>query len=308
MNIMNIKYRIIVPSLAIALVSIVAGKAAAAVAEKVGAAACAACHSDQVDGFKKNSHAKNLPALKKISFEESCETCHGPGSLHVGAGGDKSNPDFATIKNPKKLNAQAAAETCLQCHADQKRMFWKGSAHESRSVSCLQCHSMHHSKNEKLLAGKDELDTCFKCHQLRKAQNMRSSHMPLSEGKMVCSSCHNPHGTAGPKLLAQNSINENCYSCHAEKRGPFLWEHPPVRENCLTCHEANGSQHDKLLKVKRPRLCQQCHIESQHPTTSGAIAENIDAGIRNIGGSRACVQCHSTFHGSNHPAGPRFTR
>ena len=33
-------------------------------------------------------------------------------------------------------------------------------------------------------------------------------------------------------MLKEASVNDNCYKCHAEKRGPFLWEHPPVRENC----------------------------------------------------------------------------
>ena len=276
--------------------------------EKVGASTCMGCHADQGEAFKKNIHAKTLPAIKKISFEESCETCHGPGSLHAEAAGDKSNPGYATIKNPKKMSVSDAAETCLKCHESGKRMFWKGSQHETRDLSCLNCHSMHHSKGNALLAQKSEPETCYQCHQLRKAQSQRSSHMPVGNGKMGCSDCHNPHGSSGPKLLKQNSTNENCYACHAEKRGPFLWEHAPVRENCLNCHEAHGSQHDKLLKVKRPRLCQQCHIESKHPTTAGANPDAAEAGLTNIGGSRACTQCHSQIHGSNHPSGARFQR
>ncbi|OGR54247.1 MAG: hypothetical protein A3I11_07200 [Elusimicrobia bacterium RIFCSPLOWO2_02_FULL_39_32] len=276
--------------------------------EKVGASTCMGCHSDQVEAFKKNTHAKTLPAVKKISFEESCETCHGPGSLHAEAAGDKTNPGFASIKNPKKLSVSESSETCLKCHENGNRAFWKGSQHESRDVSCLNCHSMHHSKTDPLMVKNNEAETCYQCHQIRKAQSLRSSHMPLRDGKMQCSSCHNPHGSAGPKLLAQNSTNENCYACHAEKRGPFLWEHAPVRENCLNCHEAHGSQHDKLLKVKRPRLCQQCHIESRHPTTAGADPDAFEAGLTNIGGSRACTQCHAQIHGSNHPAGARLQR
>jgi DmsE family decaheme c-type cytochrome len=274
----------------------------ASTAEKVGASACAACHQSEVEEFKKNIHAKTFPAVKKIPFEESCETCHGPGSLHVNAGGDKSNPDFASIQSLKKLSPSDAAAVCLQCHEKGKQMFWKGSVHESRDVSCLECHSIHHSgAGKNLLAKVSEIETCLQCHNLKKAQMMRTSHMPLREGKMKCTDCHNPHGSPGPKLLAQNSVNENCYACHAEKRGPFLWEHAPVRENCLNCHEPHGSQHDRLLKVKRPRLCQECHIEARHPTT-GSTPDDIHIS------ARSCTECHSAVHGSNHPSGARLMR
>ena len=73
---------------------------------------------------------------------------------------------------------------------------------------------------------------------MRRAQLQRSSHMPFREGKVTCTSCHNPHGTPIRKQLFRATVNENCYSCHAERRGPFLWEHPPVMENCANCHEA----------------------------------------------------------------------
>ncbi len=112
---------------------------------------------------------------------------------------------------------------------------------------------------------------------------------------------HNPHGSSGPTLLMQASVNENCLSCHAEKKGPFLWEHPPVRENCLNCHMPHGSQHEKLLKAKRPRLCQECHIEAQHPTTASSPTNLHLAG-------RSCTECHSQIHGSNPPSGARFQR
>jgi DmsE family decaheme c-type cytochrome len=138
---------------------------------------------------------------------------------------------------------------------------------------------------------------------------MRSSHMPLREGTMTCSSCHNPHGTANPAMLKQFSVNENCYTCHAEKRSPVLWEHPPVRESCTTCHDPHGSLHPRLLVAKQPRLCQQCHDETRHPTqpyASASVGPGFFPNSRMF--DRGCMNCHSMIHGSNHPAGMRFLR
>jgi DmsE family decaheme c-type cytochrome len=137
---------------------------------------------------------------------------------------------------------------------------------------------------------------------------MRSSHMPLREGKMDCASCHNPHGGPGPSLLKTPSVNETCYSCHAEKRGPLLWEHTPVREKCTYCHDSHGSNHDNLLKRRVPYLCQTCHSMVFHPSSL------YDRGGLPPGGAaqqmlgKGCLNCHSLVHGSNHPSGARFTR
>ena len=119
---------------------------------------------------------------------------------------------------------------------------------------------------------------------------------------MDCVTCHNPHGSVTEKLLKANSVNENCYSCHAEKRGPFLWEHPPVTESCSNCHEPHGTNHEKLLKVAKPRLCQQCHVETRHPTRAQDPRTRFFF-------NRSCTNCHSQVHGSNHPsAAGRFQR
>src|SRR6185436_19821868 len=95
------------------------------------------------------------------------------------------------------------------------------------------------------LARPTELETCGTCHLKERALQMRSSHMPVREGKMTCTNCHSPHGAVTASLLKGNTVNESCYNCH----------------------NPHGSNHDKMLVMARPRLCQQCHIESRHPTT-----------------------------------------
>ncbi len=149
---------------------------------------------------------------------------------------------------------------------------------------------------------------------------MRPSHHPIREQKLLCTDCHNPHGTVTERLISATSVNNKCYECHAEKRGPFLWEHPPVRENCLNCHEPHGSTHEPLLRVKRPLLCQRCHNTLGHPSVLWARSRDEEARgltpyeLRRQGLAatmlfqRSCTNCHVNIHGSNHPSGKFWHR
>jgi DmsE family decaheme c-type cytochrome len=121
---------------------------------------------------------------------------------------------------------------------------------------------------------------------------------------MTCTSCHNPHGSVSPSLLKEVSVNDTCFTCHAEKRGPFLWQHAPQNESCMNCHDPHGSNHERMLKVAKPRLCQQCHNERTHPT----VPYGRDAASLKFVLGRQCLNCHVNIHGSNHPSGFAFTR
>lgn len=269
----------------------------------VGAEACAPCHEAAATALAATAHGKTR--VSDWDGGTACETCHGPGAVHAESG------DPTRIRSLKKLPAPEQSAACLACHERDDRSHWKGSPHDGRDLSCLTCHTIHQSgkPHTALLTKATEFDTCGSCHLRRKAALMRSAHMPMREGTMTCSSCHDPHGSTGPSLLKQESINDNCYTCHAEKRAPMLWEHPPVKESCLTCHDPHGSLHPRMQIAKQPRLCQQCHDESRHPTQPYADAS---PGAEFFPGSRmfdrGCLNCHSQIHGSNHPAGMRFLR
>ncbi len=50
------------------------------------------------------------PPFREIAI--GCESCHGPGELHVKTSGKKSG----TIVNPAKLPARLAENICINCH------------------------------------------------------------------------------------------------------------------------------------------------------------------------------------------------
>ncbi|PIR00967.1 MAG: hypothetical protein COV66_03835 [Nitrospinae bacterium CG11_big_fil_rev_8_21_14_0_20_45_15] len=266
---------------------------------------CLDCHDDYIESFEKTKHAKAYRAIFGWSTPASCEACHGPLSNHLKEKDlDKKLDSVVSFKN---ISPEAKNSICMQCHEKGQSRNWMGSTHESAGVSCTNCHYVMTKRSKsKLFIKGDSIKVCFQCHRDKRAKMERASHMPLREGKMSCTGCHNPHGSFGPNLLQKATVNETCSDCHQDKRGPMLWEHAPVRENCSTCHDPHGSNFQSMLKRKPPYLCQQCHMDSFHPS-SVYDGTQINAREAEIVG-KSCINCHSMIHGSNHPSGARFQR
>jgi DmsE family decaheme c-type cytochrome len=280
----------------------------------VGTEVCKACHPTQFEKFSKTLMGKIfLFNARNETERQACENCHGPGSNHVAAGGGKGVGGLITFGKDSPVPVKVQNETCLKCHQRGVQTYWEASPHASRGIACVNCHTIMEKTSDRYQLAKvgehtpfftkrAQTEVCGQCHLQRNAQLMRSSHMPLREGKMTCTDCHNPHGTPNPSQLKWASVNETCYQCHTERRGPFLWEHPPAFENCANCHEPHGSVNDRLLKVTDPRLCTQCHLASTgHPVTPRPRTSVFFF-------NRSCTNCHSQIHGSNHPSGRFFQR
>ena len=297
---------------------------------------CMTCHqavkANEIAGIAHTRHG-----VKADGRTPSCTNCHGESDKHIGTGGgDKPDRVFKgkSASDPVVLNG-----ACLTCHEGGARTQWVGSRHQNDGVACVNCHSAH-KPNDPVVTRATQPEACFNCHKTERAQIHRISTHPIAAGKVVCSDCHNPHGTTGPKNLAKNSVNEVCFQCHAEKRGPFLWEHPSAMDDCMNCHTPHGSTNTPLLRARPPYLCQECHGDgAPHPGNvysasslpGGAVANANNTGgvsgtnqlgvVNPVTGARVtlnnppaqlafkgCTNCHAQVHGSNHPAGNRFLR
>ena len=288
---------------------------------------CANCHESAWNAIDLSAHGAKSDANGSM-----CQACHGDASAHM------ANPMTAKPDSPFKKGVPAAkqAEVCLTCHSGNRNLaFWTSGKHSLNEVACTNCHSIHGktlapSINKFVTTFQtNQAETCWQCHQPIRSANFKPSHHPIIEGKVKCTDCHNPHGALTPAMVKQPTINDQCYSCHADKRGPYVFNHPPVEENCATCHNPHGSVHYKLLNEQPPNLCQDCHDWSRHPgtvygasgafncqpgdtattTVSGIAYPNCapsrtgqpNPGVNNRLVARACLNCHNAIHGSNAP-------
>jgi DmsE family decaheme c-type cytochrome len=244
---------------------------------------CKECHPD--------IFAKHVASLHGKAGKE-CEACHGGAADHV------ANPSKANIVSfGKGVDAKRQNEQCLSCHAsNHKLMSWDVSIHKQEDIACVACHSIH--KAPKPVAKDPE--ACFGCHKDIRALANNFSHHPIIEGKVKCSDCHNPHGTMTKAMIKDESVNQLCYKCHSDKRGPFVWEHPPVAEDCLKCHNPHGAKSGRLLNEKLPNLCENCHANAEpHSAPYGKNRGfgNINFSPQFVG--RSCLNCHGNIHGSS---------
>jgi len=282
-----------------------------------GDAKCTSCH-DEADDPKLLAVGKTRHGAKGDSRTPGCVSCHRESDKHAEyKGKDKPPKTDIYFSKDSTVPAKERDGVCLTCHQGGNRMHWESSAHSNNNVACTSCHKIH-GQHDKVRDKTTQAEVCFACHKQQRADMNKLSHHPAKDGKVACSSCHNTHGGPGPKMLIKNTLNETCYTCHTEKRGPFLWEHPPASDDCATCHTSHGSNQPALLKARAPFLCSQCHQTAGqgHPNT---VRSGVGLGITGTtltpGANaqpqvayKACMNCHTQVHGSNHPSGPRFVR
>jgi len=290
----------------------------------VGSDTCMACHEEQFKSFSKTAHSRLAKANWK-SERQGCESCHGPGKLHVEGGGDKTK-----IRTFENETAKQISETCLRCHAgkEEHNSFRRGE-HWRNDVGCTDCHSPHTSSHPQVqpkgdgssslqpvgpfaahasdfspthMLKKHEVLLCMSCHNETKSQFNRPFHHRVLEGAMNCSDCHNPHGGFELKQARlATGADAVCYRCHADKQGPFVFEHAPAKvEGCAACHDPHGSANPKLLKRSVvAQLCIECHsnigvVPGEDPSPAAQVPHDLsNPRYRN------CTICHSKIHGSN---------
>jgi DmsE family decaheme c-type cytochrome len=273
----------------------------------VGSAVCRMCHGAIYNAFYKNPHFMSIASGQEPPERTGCEGCHGPGQEHVNNGGGKD-----TIVAFSQLSPQQSLDRCLTCHGESlSRAGIRSSEHTLNGMACTSCHSIHAFKRPDHLLRKPQVALCYDCHPDVRAQFAMPFKHRVEEGFMSCTDCHNPHGSfaptwnmaSRPRMVRQADANEEaCIKCHADKRGPFVFEHPGVRvDGCEMCHYPHGSTNSRLLR--RPAvftMCLECHNGAG---TFGRQGDGVvtESQTHNMADPRFqnCTACHVRIHGSN---------
>ncbi|MGK2943855.1 MAG: cytochrome c3 family protein [Desulfuromonadales bacterium] len=189
-------------------------------------------------------------------LNNGCETCHGPGSEHISAGGNG-----AAIVTPGNLTAERESVICGQCHSRPKGTYDGITSNDSPlnadgkmlfpGTSRADYLANHTSRND---ATTSDLwaDQHSKSHHQQYTDFIASSKYRNGSSLKTCTSCHDVHAPGTDRhQLNGTSDNSLCISCHAaqsdvpahmtEKTG-FSMDIGQLVTLCIDCHSTKTAK------------------------------------------------------------------
>jgi DmsE family decaheme c-type cytochrome len=162
---------------------------------QAGAEGCLTCHAGSKMAVIAETPHGNADDPHAPYALQGCESCHGPGSIHVSrAGGGAGFPALLQFANSKTRADQKAA--CLACHAEdmgaEPGMEWVGSKHDTPRMTCSNCHQVHTTENP-LATRAGEVKNCSSCHEDEIKTHRRFERQGIDFDKLKCSQCHDVH-------------------------------------------------------------------------------------------------------------------
>nr|MBA3482637.1 tetratricopeptide repeat protein [Pirellulales bacterium] len=204
-------------------------------------------------------------------IDVSCETCHGPGSVHVDLAQGRSmfwdrRIRYGLTNTLKGASTERQTATCAPCHSRRSMVHPDYSAGDSY---------LNHFEPSLLHSGLYHADG--------QIQDEVFEHGSFTQSRMFregvkCTDCHDPHS-----LTLKFEGNRLCAQCHQPGKydGPAHHHHPNAapgapETQCVTCHMPTttymGIDHrrdhsirvprpDLTVKLGTPNVCNRCHTE-----------------------------------------------
>jgi predicted CXXCH cytochrome family protein len=234
-------------------------------------ALCENCHTVNANGNPTTEPAGWASTRDSRYHDVQCESCHGPGNVHV------SNPDIdgshpIASLDVGDLSNLDNATSCAQCHQGTHHPFaeeWAQSGHAT------------------VVTAAADREACVGCHRGQGAleawgvtDNYAEKNAP-EHLAITCGVCHDPHNAQyGGQLrrpIRTTSIEQHlCASCHNRRTVPDpnsshgLEPHAP--ESALLLGEAGWFPPNAEIDVgeilathgtdRNERLCATCHVNS----------------------------------------------
>jgi hypothetical protein len=220
---------------------------------------CLLCHNGQPDPVPQRDGMYNDPPFRFGELGIGCETCHGPGALHVAEMQARKarvlgpHEVDTSIVNPAKLSPRLADDLCRECHqAGDAVVIYPGKTvmdyrpgmplSETMAIVKRPIRPEQRAEADRLetnppVRGSLEQPLWWKNSTLELSACYQASH-----GRLTCSTCHSIHHAAAPG-----------------------WEKAAYRAACLTCHTTASC----TLKAEDPKRvaakddCIECHMEKR---------------------------------------------
>lgn len=229
---------------------------------------CAACHftgfsiakNDTTGEYTASAAADPNGEIHPLTglqqeLNVGCETCHGPGSEHILAGGHG-----AAIVTPGNLTSSRESIVCGQCHSRPKGTFEGTTGNDSPltddgkmmrpGTSRAAYLANNTSRNDATTSDFWADGIHSKSHHQQYTDFIKSSKYRNDSMLLTCSSCHDVHAP-GTDRHQLNGVSDDsqCLSCHTtvdsakhqeKKTGASLHSSAPAK--CIECHNVKTAK------------------------------------------------------------------
>jgi len=220
---------------------------------------CLLCHNGQPEPVAKRDGMFKDPPFRFGELGVSCESCHGPGALHVQEmeaqkltrPGHVLGPHEVdtSIVNPAKLPSRLADDICQECHqAGDAQVVYPGKsvmdyrpgtplantiAIVKRPIKPEQREEANRLETNSPIRGSLEQPLWWKNSTLELSRCYQASH-----GQLTCSTCHSIHHPPAPGD-EKAAYRAACLTCHTVKSCTLKPEDAnrvAVADYCVECH------------------------------------------------------------------------
>ena len=254
---------------------------------------CAECHSTNLQ--KNYSANDDSYATTWSEIDVACESCHGPGSIHIARANDDDYDAGAGLVLSLDDHGSAVWQMNDQTGIAELSELTRPALVQPES--CGRCHSRRGTISQAYEYGKPLLDTHMPAlldqglyHADGQILDEVYVYGSFLQSKMyragvTCSDCHDPHSI---ELRISGDVSNVCSQCHAPARfaNSDHHFHASGEVQCVDCHMPASNymvvdpRRDHSFRVPRPDLseeiggpnaCTGCHSEESNDWASAAV-------------------------------------